>query len=55
MNKLGGLFPKKQIPSNLIDDENPEDDPPPAGGISGKIFSKDNEEKPKDLIANKKK
>ena len=54
MNKLGGLFPKKQIPSNLIDDENPEDDPPPAGGISGKIFSKDNEEKPKDLIANKK-
>ena len=54
MNKLGGLFPKKQLPSDLIDDENPDDDPP-AGGVSGKISISDKEKKPADLIADKKK
>ena len=54
MNKLGGLFPKKQIPPDLIDDENPDDDPP-AGGASGKISISNEEKKPADLIADKKK
>ena len=54
MNKLGGLFPKKQLPSDIIDDENPDDDPP-AGGVSGKISISDEEKKPIDLIADKKK
>ncbi len=54
MNKLGGLFPKKQLPSNIIEDENPDDEPPPAGGTSGKISITD-EKKNVDLISNKKK
>ena len=55
MNKLGGLFPKKQLPSDLIEDENSDDDPPPTGGISGKVLTKDEEQKFEDLISNKKK
>ena len=54
MNKLGGLFPKKQLPSDLIQDENPNDDSP-TGGVSGKIFTSDEKEKPEDSITNKKK
>ena len=53
MNKLGGLFPKKQLPSDIIDDENPDDDPP-AGGASRKISISNGEKKPADLIADKK-
>ena len=54
MNRLGGLFPKKQLPPDIIDDENPDDDPP-AGGASGKISISNEEKKPADLIADKKK
>ena len=53
MNKLGGLFPKKQLPSDIIDDENLDDDPP-AEGASGKISISNEEKKPVDLIADKK-
>ena len=54
MNKLGGLFPKKQLSSDIIDEENPDDDPP-AGGVSGKISMSNEEKKAVDLIADKKK
>ena len=54
MNNLGGLFPKKQIPSDLINDEDP-DDNPPTGGTPGKISISDKEKKSVDLIADKKK
>jgi len=54
MNKLGGLFPKKQLLSDIIDDENLDDDPP-AEGASGKISINNEEKKPADLIADKKK
>ena len=54
MNRLGGLFPKKQLPHDIIDDENPDDDPP-AGGASRKISIRNGEKKPADLIADKKK
>ena len=44
MNKLGGLFPKKQIPPSIIDNENPDDEPSP-GGVSGKIYTNDDKKK----------
>ena len=48
------FFQKKQLPSGIIDDENPDDDPP-AGGASRKISINNGEKKPADLIADKKK
>jgi hypothetical protein len=55
MTKLGGLFPKKTIPSDIIDDEDPDDDSP-AGGVSKKIPVSENEDEKNgaDLIAKKK-
>ena len=55
MNTLGGLFPKKLIPADIMDDEDPDDDPP-AGEVSKKIpVSKNEDEKANaDLIAKKK-
>ena len=53
MNKIGGLSPKKQIPSNLYDDQDLDDDMPESE--SSKKLSINNKKKPADLVANKKK
>ena len=44
MNKLGGLFPKKQIPPSIIDNENP-DDEPSLEVVSEKISTNDDKKK----------
>ena len=55
MNSLGGLFPKKLIPTDIMDDEDPDDDPP-AGVVPKKIPVSENEDEKAnaDLIAKKK-
>ena len=55
MNSIGGLFPKKLIPTDIMDDEDSDDDPP-AGGVPKKIPVSENEDEKAnaDLIAKKK-
>ena len=56
MNELGGLFPKKQLPSSITGEEGPDDDPSSPGGIVAKVppLLEDKKDDP-NLIAEKKK
>ena len=55
MNKLGGLFPKKQPPSIIIDEEGQDDNGTSPGGIGAKTSLIEDEKDTPDLIAEKKK